>query len=291
MEEITKLKKGSQLFVRLLQSKFFVIGFIICTTIIILTIIAPFIIVHNPGLPNLPNSLNPPQYFSKGWSGNVMGADTLGRDVLTRLLIGSRYSFIISISTVFCAFILGIFFGLFSGYYGGWVDNLIMRFADIQLSIPQFLLAIAIVSVLGPSILNLIIVLTLTSWPQIARLIRSSVLVIREMEFISASKVLGANNLWIMFFQILPNVMNPLLILGSQQIGFMILLEAALSFFGLGVQPPTPSWGVMIADGRDYLAVAPWVVMAPGIALMLTVLGFNFLGDGLRDALDPKMKT
>ena len=291
MEEITKLKKRSQLTARLLQSKFFVIGFIVCMAIIILSVIAPFIIVHNSEFPNLANSLNPPQYFSKGWSGNVLGADNLGRDVLTRLLIGSRYSFIISVSTVFCAIILGVFLGLVSGYYGGWIDNLIMRFADIQLSIPALLLAIAIVSVLGPSIPNLIIVLTITTWPQIARLIRSSVLVVREMEFISASKVLGANDLWIMFSQILPNVMTPLLILGSQQIGFIILVEAALSFLGLGVQPPTPSWGVMIADGRDYISTAPWVVLAPGIALMITVLAFNFLGDGLRDAFDPKMKT
>jgi len=285
------LKKRSQLTTRLLQSKFFVIGFIVCFLLITLSVIAPFIVAHNPKLPILANTLNPPQYFSKGWSGNVLGADNLGRDILTRLLIGSRISFIISVSTVFLGIVFGVSLGLLSGYYGGWIDNLIMRFADIQLSIPQLLLAIAIVSVLGPSVPNLIIVLTITTWPQIARLIRSSVLVIREMEFISASKVLGANDWWIMFTQILPNVMTPLLILGSQRIGFVILVEAALSFLGLGVQPPTPSWGVMIADGRDYISTAPWVVMAPGIALMVTVLAFNFMGDGLRDALDPKMKT
>ena len=291
MEEITKLKKRSQLVTRLLKSKFFVIGFIVCMALIILSVIAPFIIVHNSKLPNLDNSLNSPQYFSKGWSGNVLGADSLGRDILTRVLIGSRYSFIISVSTVFCAITLGVFLGLLSGYYGGWIDNLIMRFADVQLSIPQLLLAIAIVSVLGPSIPNLIIVLIITTWPQIARLVRSNVLVIREMEFISASKVLGANDLWTMFFQILPNITTPLLILGSQQIGYKILVEAELSFLGLGVQPPTPSWGVMIADGREYISNAPWVVMTPAIALIITVVAFNFLGDGLRDALDPKMKT
>lgn len=259
--------------------------------IMILSVITPFIIVHNPELPDLVCSLTPPQYFSRGWHGYILGADNLGRDVLTRLLIGSRYSFIISLSSVFSAIILGTFLGLVSGYYGGWVDNLIMRFADIQLSIPQLLLAISIIAVLGPDIINLIIILALSTWPQIARLIRSGVLTIREEEFISASKVLGANNLWIMFFQILPNVINPLLILGSQQVGFMILVEASLSFLGLGVQPPTPSWGVMIADGRDYISCAPWIVMSPGIALMVTVLAFNFLGDGLRDVLDPKMKT
>jgi peptide/nickel transport system permease protein len=166
-----------------------------------------------------------------------------------------------------------------------------MRFADIQLSIPSIILAIAIVSVLGPNTLNLIIVLTITAWPQIARLIRGNVLIVREMEFIKASRVLGAGDVWIMFSQILPNVITPLLILASYQMGFMILFEAALSFLGLGVQPPKPSWGVMISDGREYLNVAPWVVMAPGIALMIAVSAFNFLGDGLRDALDPKMKT
>jgi len=285
------LKKRSQLATRLLQSKFFVIGFIICMTIIIVSVIAPLIIVHDPILPNLPNSLKSPQYFSKGWSGNVLGTDNLGRDVLTRLLIGSQTSFIVSLSAVFFQIILGMLLGLVSGYYGGWIDNLIMRFADTQLSIPQILLAISIVSVLGPNIPNLIIVLIITGWPSMARLIRSSVLVVAKMEFISASKVLGANDLWIMFSQILPNVTTPLLIIGSQQIGYLILVEAALSFFGLGVQPPIPSWGVMIADGRDYISTAPWVVMSPGIALMITVLAFNFLGDGLRDALDPKMKT
>jgi len=288
---MVKLKKRSQFVTRLMNSKFFVIGIILCMFIIIISVIAPFIIVHDAKIPELSNSLNRPEYFSKGWSGNIFGADNLGRDVLTRLLIGSRYSFIISVSTVFFALLLGVSLGLISGYYGGWVDNIVMRFADTQLSIPQLLLAIAIVSVLGPSIVNLIIVLTITTWPHIARLIRSSVLVIREMEFISASKVLGANDTWIMFSQILPNVMTPLLILSSQRIGFIILIEAALSFLGLGVQPPTPSWGVMIADGRDYISTAPWVVLAPGIALMITVLAFNFLGDGLRDALDPKMKT
>jgi ABC-type dipeptide/oligopeptide/nickel transport system permease subunit len=286
-----KLKEKSQLFHRLKRSKFFVIGLTVCTTIIVLSIISPFISVHNPEIPDLANNLKPPEYFSKGWSGNVLGTDSLGRDVLTRLLIGSRFSFIIAFGAVFLSILIGIIAGLYSGYYGGWIDNLIMRFADIQLSIPSLILAIAIVSVLGPSVINLILVLTITAWPQIARVIRGNVLIVREMELIKASRVLGAGDAWIMFSQILPNVITPLLILASQQIGFMILVEASLSFLGLGIQPPEPSWGVMIADGREYLTVAPWVVMAPGIALMIAVLAFNFLGDGLRDALDPKMKT
>jgi peptide/nickel transport system permease protein len=266
-------------------------GFIVSIIIIVLSIIAPFIIFYDPEIPNLPNSLKSPQYFSKGWSGHIFGTDGIGRDIYSRLLIGSRYSLIIAFSAVIITFILGIIGGLFSGYYGGWIDNFIMRFADIQLSIPSLILAIAIVAVLGTNIANLIIVLAITSWPQIARLIRGNVLAAREIEFVKASKVLGASDRWIIFTQILPNVITPLLILASQQIGFMILVESSLSFLGLGVQPPTPSWGGMIADGRDYLMTAPWIVMVPGIALMLTVLAFNFIGDGLRDALDPKMKT
>ena len=285
------MKEKSQLFIRLKQSKFFVIGFTVCMLLVPLSIIAPFIIVHDPKMPYLVNSLNAPQYFSKGWSGNILGADNLGRDILTRLLIGSRYSLFIAIVAVFLGSTIGIILGLYSGYYGGWLDNLIMRFIDIQIAIPPLLLALAIVAILGPSIYNLIFVLTLLVIPSSARLIRSNVLVVRELEFISASRVLGASDMWIMFSQILPNAITPILILASQGIGLNILIEGNLSFLGVGIQPPTPSWGVMIADGREYLTTAPWIVMAPGAGMLIAVLAFNFLGDGLRDALDPKMKA
>ena len=284
------MKEKSQLFTQLKRSNFFVIGFIICTLIIALSIIAPFIVSYDAKKPELANSLIPPQYFFKGWSGHVLGTDNLGRDILTRILIGSKYTFVIAVGSVTFGILIGTIIGLFSGYNGGRIDNLIMRFADTQLSIPPLLLAIAVVASLGSSITNIIIVLTITSWPKIARLIRGNVLIIREAEFISASRVLGASDSWIMFSQILPNITTPLLIIASQQIGWTILMEAYLSFLGLGVQAPTPSWGGMIADGRSYLMAAPWVIMAPGIALMITVLSFNFLGDGLRDALDPKMR-
>ena len=263
----------------------------LCILLITLSIIAPFITVHDSKMPDLGESLKPPQYFSKGWSGYVLGTDNLGRDILTRLLIGSRYSFIIAATSVIFSIFLGTITGIYAGYYGGWIDNLFMRFADIQLSIPPLLLAISIVAVLGPSIINLIIVLFITSWPKIARLARSKVLIVREREFISASRVLGAGDNWIMFSQILPNIVNSLLIVASQLFGNLILWEAALSFLGLGVQPPTPSWGVMIGDGRNYLVTAPWIILTPGIALMIAVLAANFIGDGLRDALDPKMKA
>jgi len=252
---------------------------------------SPYLIVHNPEMPNLGDRLKPPDFLKKGWSGYILGTDSLGRDVLSRLLVGSRYSFFISFISVLIAGIIGIFTGLLSGYYGGWVDDLIMRIGDIQFSMPPIVLAIVIVAALGPNIGNLIIVLVITAWIKYARVIRGNVLVIVNMEFISASKALGAGSIWIMIMQILPNVLTPILILISEQVGYLILLESALSFLGLGVQPPMTSWGVMISDGRGYIAAAPWVVLSPGIALMITVLGFNFLGDGLRDVLDPKMKS
>lgn len=285
------MKKRNQLFVRLKRSKFFVSGFILSLFIIMLSVSAPFIVAFDSLQNNLAESLNAPQYFSKGWSGHILGTDNLGRDILTRVLIGSRYSLIVSIGAVSLSLILGIILGLYSGYYGGWVDNIIMRLTDIQLAIPQLLLAIAIVAVLGPSIINLIFILAVTGWMSIARLVRGQLLVIREIEFVSASRVIGESDNRIIFSQILPNITTPLVILASQRIGFTILLEANLSFLGLGVQAPTPSWGTMISDGRQYLMTAPWIIMAPGVALMLTVLAFNFIGDGLRDALDPKMKT
>ena len=285
------MKGKSELLFRLKNSKFFVAGFVLSSLILILSLISPYIIVFDTERTNLNESLNPPQFFSKGWSGHVLGTDYLGRDVLSRLLIGGKFSLQISLTAVFWTALIGIITGLYSGYYGGVIDNLIMRFADIQLSIPPLLLAIAIVAVLGPNVTNLIIVLVITSWPYFARLVRGNVLVVREMDFVKSSIVLGANDSWIIFTQILPNITTPIIIVSSQRVGYMILMEAYLSFLGLGVQPPTPSWGVMISDGRHFISVAPWIILAPGIVLMMTVMSYNFIGDGLRDILDPKMKT
>jgi len=285
------LRKKSQTISRLRKSKFFIVGIIIVLMLIILSITSPYITVFSPTHSSLSETLTPPEYFSKGWNGHILGTDNLGRDILTRLLIGSRVSLYISLVAVFFIISIGVIAGLYSAYYGGWIDNLIMRFADIQLSIPYLLLAIAIVAILGPSINNLILVLIITGWPQVARVVRGAALGIKDSEFVLASKAIGASNNWIIFSQILPNIMTPLLVVGSQRIGQTILIEAALSFLGLGVQPPIPSWGIMISDGRQYLMTAPWIMMYPGLALMVAVLAFNFVGDGLRDVFDPKMKT
>lgn len=274
-----------------MHSKFFVTGSLIILTMIILSIIAPYIIVFDPEKADLFSRLKPPEGFKNGWNGHVLGTDPLGQDILSRLLMGSRISFKVAFISVGVSAAIGVVMGIVSGYYGGVVDTLIMRFGDIQLSIPSMMLAVAVVAVLGTDINNLILVLIITSWVQYARVVRSEVLVTRNMEFVMASKALGASEGWIMFRQIFPNITTPLMILVTQQLGFMILMEAGLSFLGLGVAPPTPSWGGMISDGRSYITVAPWVVIVPGIALMLAVLGFNFIGDGLRDALDPKMRN
>lgn len=273
---------------RMLKSKFFIIGFVLTLLIICISILAPYIAPFSATESNLADRLLAPEWFSKGASGHIFGTDALGRDMLSRVLVGSRSSLIISFSTVFLAALIGTVLGLYSGYYGGIVDQVIMRFSDIQLSIPALILAIAVISILGSSIPNLIVVMTIGSWVKYTRLVRGNVLLIRENEFVSASKILGASNKRIMFSQILPNVTTSLIIMMSQEFGNIILLEAGLSFLGLGVQPSTPSWGGMISDGRAQLEVCPWVVIVPGIALVITVLALNFLGDGIRDVLDPK---
>lgn len=276
---------------RLLRNKFFVIGFTVSVIVVVLSAVSPYIVVYDPELPDLANRLLKPDWFSKGWSGHILGCDAMGQDILTRLLIGSRYSLIIAFTSVFLACVIGIVIGMLAGYYGGWLDELLMRFGDVQLSIPTMILAICIVAILGSNVRNLIIVMVFTNWVQYARVIRSNVLITKGQEFISASRVLGASDYWIMTRQIFPNVLNSVIILCSQQVGFTILLESSMSFLSLGVQPPTPSWGMMIAESRSYMQIAPWTVLAPGFALMVTALSFNFMGDGLRDALDPKMKA
>ncbi len=280
-----------ELWRRMRKSSFFMIGATLVLLIIVIALISPYIIVHDPIKSNLRLRLQPPDYFSKGWSGHILGTDPLGQDVLTRLLIGSRVSLYISFTSVIITAIFGTILGIVAGYYRGVVDNIIMRIGDIQVSIPHTVLAMAIMAVLGNSVNNLIMVLIFTRWVQYARVVRGNVLSIRNTEYISAARVLGARNSRIMFKEILPNVLTSLIIVMSQQFGQAILTESALSFLGLGVPPPAPSWGVMIADGREYIATAPWVVLSSGVALMIAVLAFNFLGDGVRDVLDPKNKN
>ncbi|MCK5673632.1 MAG: ABC transporter permease, partial [Spirochaetales bacterium] len=223
-------------------------------------------------------------------SSHILGTDDLGRDLLTRIIYGSRISLIIGTISVSISLSFGIFIGLISGYYGGWVDRIVMRFIDIMLAFPYILLTIVIVAILGPSLTNAMIAIGVSQIPQYARVVRASVLAEKESDYITAERSLGASNFELMFKSILPNCVAPIFVQATLGVGNAILSSAALSFLGLGAQPPTAEWGLMIASSREFVTSAWWIVTFPGIAVLLTVLGFNLLADGLRDVLDPRMK-
>lgn len=216
------------------------------------------------------------------------GTDQLGRDILSRIIAGSRVTLAIAGSAVLLGGVVGVLLGLVAGYFGGWWDRILMRLVDIQLAFPLMLLALLVVAALGPSLHNLIAVLALTSWVRYARIIRAQVLSVREREFVQAVVGMGAGHVRILLRHVMPNVLTPALVVATLELARTIVLEAGLSFLGLGVQPPSPSWGRMLADGRTYIASAWWIITLPGLALMLTVLSVNLLGDWLRDWLDPK---
>lgn len=220
----------------------------------------------------------------------LMGLDGNGRDIYSRVLYGSRLSLPVGLAAVSISIFFGSVIGLVSGYYGAWVDNIIMRIMDVLMAFPSLLLAIAIVTVLGPGLINALIAIAIVAIPTYARLVRASVLSLKEQEFIVAERALGASNRRIMFTQILPNSLTPIVVQGTLGIGTAVLDAAALSFLGLGAQPPAAEWGRMLGDAIDFFRAAPHMAIFPGIAIMLTVLGFNLLGDGLRDALDPRLK-
>jgi peptide/nickel transport system permease protein len=246
---------------------------------------APWIAPHGPLRMDLINPFLPP-----GSPGHLLGTDNFGRDILSRLIHGSRISLFIGIVVVSIASVLGTVLGLLAGYFGGWVDTLIMRVVEIFYAFPFLVLVIAVIALLGPSIFNVMWVLGVVSWPFYARLVRAQVLVLRETEYVEAARASGVSSWRIMFRHILPNTLTPVLVTATFGIPEAILASAALGFLGMGVQPPTPEWGVMISEGKDFIRRAPFLITWPGVAIMLVVLSFNFLGDGLRDVFDPKQK-
>ena len=260
------------------------IGCLIVLSVVIVAGFAPFISPADPLMQDLSIRLKPP-----GWQDGEkiywLGTDHLGRDIASRIIYGSRISLIVSISAVLIGAILGITVGLVSGYFRGKIDTIFMRMADIQLAFPFILLIIAVVAVLGPSMKNIVVVLGITGWVVYARIVRSEVLSLREREFIIAAKALGCNDVKIIVLHLFPNVGASCIVIATLEIARMILMESALSFLGLGVQPPTPSWGGMLADGRVYLFTSWWLPTFPGMVLMLTILGVNLVGDWLRDFL------
>ena len=257
-----------------------IVGLLIVVTIFA-SWIAPFDPVRDADLNN---------YLRAPGDPFVLGTDPFGRDVFSRIIHGTRVSLGVGVVVQTSALTVGMALGLLSGFYGGWTDNIIMRAAEVIFAFPGLLFAIAIMAVIGPSLYNVFLALGLVSWTSLARVIRGAVLSIKQQEYIEAARVLGASNARILFRHVLPNTVAPAIILVTLGIGGAILAEASLSFLGLGAQPPTPSWGSMLSTGRDYLLQAPWLSIYPGLAIFLTVMGFNLLGDGLRDLLDPRMQ-
>jgi peptide/nickel transport system permease protein len=245
---------------------------------------------YDPARPQFDRRLLPPAWVIGGTAEHLLGTDNLGRDVLSRVLYGSRVSVVVGVSAVAVAGVIGVASGLLAGFHGGLVDAVIGRFVDTFLSIPFIILALAIVGVLGPSLLNLIVVLGVVGWVSFNRVVRGETLAISAREFILAARALGQTNARILWRHLFPNVAPSVIVLATLDVASTIIAESALSFLGLGVQPPTVTWGAMLADGRQYVATAWWLSTAPGLAITVTVLGIIFLGDWLRDVLDPRLR-
>ena len=275
---------------QLWRNKTAVAGLIIIVIFILVAIFAPYISPHDPVETSLYDQLKPPVWYEGGTTKNLLGTDDLGRDILSRLIYGARISLLVSVISVSLAFFFGTLIGAISGYKKGWIDNIVMRIMDIILSFPYILLAIVIVAYLGPSLNNAMIAIGVTYIPRFARIVRGSVLEECEKDYVTAARAIGANEFRIIFIAILPNCMGPLIVQTTLNFASAILDAAALSFLGLGAQPPTPEWGAMIAQSRSLILRASWVMTLPGLAILFAVLGFNLLGDGLRDALDPRLR-
>lgn len=259
-------------------------GGVIVLFFVLLAIFAPYIATHNPTYIDIEQRLVAPNdiyYF---------GTDELGRDVFSRVVYGARVSLFVGFIAVGISTLIGVILGLIAGYYGGIVDSIVMRFTDIMLSFPTFFLILAVIAFLNPSLINVMVVIGLTGWMGVARLVRAEVMSVKSREYISAVVLQGLSSSRIMFKHILPNVLSPVFVTATLGIAGAILLESSLSFLGLGVQPPTPSWGNILTDGQSNIMNAWWLSFFPGLAIVITALGYNLLGEGLRDALDPKNK-
>jgi ABC-type dipeptide/oligopeptide/nickel transport system permease subunit len=272
------------------KNKSAVFGFFIILVLVIFAIFAPLIAPHGPIDQDLAKRLIPPLWDKGGHISHILGTDDFGRDLFSRIVYGARISIMIGAISVGISLFFGLIMGIFSGYFGKMVDTIIMRIVDIMLSIPAILLAIVIVSILGPSLFNAMIAIGIVGIPTYARIVRASVLGEREKEYVIASRVNGSSNLRLMFKVILPNCTTPIIVQATMGFASAVLEAAGLSFLGLGAQPPTPEWGAMLADSLQYITTASWMIFYPGLAIFFTVLGFNLVGDGLMDVLDPKLK-
>jgi ABC-type dipeptide/oligopeptide/nickel transport system permease subunit len=276
---------GASVWRRLLRHRLAAAGGVIVLGLIVVAVFAPLLAPHDPIAQNLRETYRP----SSG--GHWLGTDEFGRDILSRVIYGARVSLLVGVVSVGIGLTAGTVAGLVAGYLGGRLDNAVMSVMDVLLAVPGVLLAIAIVAVLGPGIVNVMVAVGISSVPVFARLARGSVLVVRETEYVEAVHALGGSAGRVLFQHILPNIAAPLLVMASLHMASAILTAAGLSYLGLGAQPPMPEWGAMLSRGREYLRTAPHIATYPGLAIFISVMGFNFLGDGLRDALDPRLKV
>ncbi len=275
---------------QLWRNKTAIAGLFIIVVFLLVAIFAPYISPHDPLEISLYDQLKPPVWYEGGTTKNYLGTDDMGRDIFSRLIYGARISLLVSVISVSIAFFFGTLIGAISGYKKGWIDNIVMRIMDIILSFPYILLAIVIVAYLGPGLENAMIAIGITYIPRFARIVRGSVLEECEKDYVTAARAIGASEFRIIFLAILPNCLGPLIVQTTLNFASAILDAAALSFLGLGAQPPTPEWGAMIAQSRSLILRASWVMTLPGLAILFAVLGFNLFGDGLRDALDPRLR-
>jgi peptide/nickel transport system permease protein len=264
------------------------VGFTIVVTVFLAALFADVLTPYKPDVIDLTAMTRPPAWLNGDSGANLLGTDVLGRDILTRILVGSRISLLVGIFSVAVAGFIGTVFGIVSGYYGGWVETIIMRITDAFYAIPLTLFGMVVLAVTGPGVITMIVVIGITAWPFYARMIRSEVLSLKNQEFVKAARTIGTSSVMTMFRHILPNVMPSFIVVSTLSVANSILAEATLSFLGLGIQPPLVTWGIMLSDGRNYIATSWWISTFPGIALSATILGIMLLGNWLRDVLDPK---
>ncbi|WP_341282655.1 ABC transporter permease [Paenibacillus sp. FSL H8-0537] len=275
----------------LLKSKTGTLGILIVLAVCIIAIGAPLFATHEPAKISPAQRLLPPMWLEGGMHEHFLGTDNLGRDIWSRIVYGSQVSLIVGIGAVMLSGAIGALLGLLAGFYGKWVNAIIMRVADAFIAIPAILFMLVVLAVLGPGLGTLIFVIGVTNWVSYARVVRGEVLSVKERDFVKAARALGARNGRIIFTHILPNVLSSFIIISTMSVATTIIMEASLSFLGLGIKPPAVSWGGMLSDGRQYLATSWWVATFPGLAITITVLGVIFFGDWLRDMLDPRMKS
>ena len=275
---------GDDLRKRFLKNRMAVAGSVIVLFLFCVSLLAPWIAPYDPNAIDLKNVLAPPS------GGHPFGTDQLGRDVLSRMVLGAGISLKVGFVATGIAILIGTVLGALAGYYGRWADALIMRFVDVMLCFPTFFLILAVIAILEPSIWNIMVVIGLTGWMGVTRLVRADFMALRERDFVQAARAAGAGDLRIIFRHILPNAMASVLVTATLGVAGAILTESALSFLGIGVQPPTPSWGNILTAGKDNIDIAWWLSLYPGLAILITVLGYNLLGEGIRDALDPRLR-